>query len=371
MAALGLTVLRLLHLLSLLLVHHLLVLGLLLHLLHVRIAGRVHEAAGSLDTHTHSHIACHGSVGVGTGCLETFGNGALDKALADIRVAHHSSLVSHIDEFLRLLVIGNAGDAHRLDLNAAGFFPVLIQHLPHIFGELPGLARHMGDPDAVHGHLADGALEGLQELIQELLIDIVHFQMRRISRNHLRIEAHRIGDLDGIASVGSEEKLRIVEIVEIVYRISRTEADAADLLKIQEIHFHGNRFAAPEFEPVKGILQHIAHEISVEKRRGGTVVHGIIARFSGIINDLSAVSQDHKLIVIDMNDRTVGDHIAVSSPVGALSYDDALGKKRLLSHFTGFHNIKPLICQSSSCCVHCCSDNAHSRCLPFCFLLHI
>lgn len=114
----------------------------------------------------------------------------------------------------------------------------------------------MGDPDAVHGHLADGALEGLQELIQELLIDIVHFQMRRISRNHLRIEAHRIGDLDGIASVGSEEKLRIVEIVEIVYRISRTEADAADLLKIQEIHFHGNRLPPPNLNRLKESFAH-------------------------------------------------------------------------------------------------------------------
>ena len=49
MAALGLTVLRLLHLLSLLLVHHLLVLGLLLHLLHVRIAGRGARCNARID----------------------------------------------------------------------------------------------------------------------------------------------------------------------------------------------------------------------------------------------------------------------------------------------------------------------------------
>ena len=123
----------------------------------------------------------------------------------------------------------------------------------------------MRNTDAVYGHLADGTLKRLQKLIQELLIDIFHFQMRSISRNHLRIETDGICDLNGIASVRSEEKLGIVEIIEIVYRISRTETDASDLLKVQEIDFHGNRFSASEFKTVKRILQNISHQISVKK----------------------------------------------------------------------------------------------------------
>ena len=69
----------------------------------------------------------------------------LDKAFSYRRIRHHGTFVAHVDEFLRLFIIGNAGKSYGLDFHAPHLSPVIIQRICHIFGQLPALGGKEGE----------------------------------------------------------------------------------------------------------------------------------------------------------------------------------------------------------------------------------
>ena len=68
-----------------------------------------------------------------------------------------------------------------------------------------------------------------------------------IPRHSFCIKAERIDDTDRIGTVCAQEQLGIVELVEVVDRISRSEFDSLDLLQIDIENLLLVRSLAAEF----------------------------------------------------------------------------------------------------------------------------
>ena len=108
-----------------------------LHLSGIGLGSRGHKASAGVHPHAHSHKSGHGSVSVGTCRFHASGQRALYIAFPYGGIPQHGSLIAQINEFFGFLVIGDAGDAYRLDLHAAVQVPVIIQHMGHILSQLP------------------------------------------------------------------------------------------------------------------------------------------------------------------------------------------------------------------------------------------
>ena len=221
----------------------------------------------------------------------------------------------------------------------------------------------MRDADVVHRHLVERCRECVQELGEILLVDVVNLHAVFVLRDGFLIEQDRVGDLDGICTVRTQEKLGIVEVVKIVDRIRRAELDALDLLEIDEVRLLCIGGRAAELEALPDILQRVT-ELPVEERGRTVVVNLIIAFLCGIVHDLAALDQHHELVGVDVNDRAVADDILGAVLVGrtaALVDEDAARKDGRIAHVIRFDGVEPLVAERAAYGAHCCFDKSHSE----------
>ena len=97
-----------------------------LHLLVIGVARLAHEAHTGVHAHADTHHADRAAVRVLARGTDTLCNLSLHKALANGRVGKHGTLVPHVDEFLRLIVIGETVDTDLDQFKTAGT-PFLIK----------------------------------------------------------------------------------------------------------------------------------------------------------------------------------------------------------------------------------------------------
>ena len=147
----------------------------------------------------------------------------------------------------------------------------------------------------------------------------------------------------------TQEQFRIIETVKIVDRISCSEADSCDLLQINIVHFLRLRRSAAEAETVESILQRLP-ELTAEHGRLSEILDGIVSRLRRIIDDPSPVRQDHKLVLIHMDHRTIGKNIRTSLLFTPFAHDNTSGTHRLCVHLVRFHYLQPLILKTSFYC---------------------
>ena len=183
-----------------------------------------------------------------------------------------------------------------------------------------------------------------------------------ISWDHFRIEFQRICDLDGIGTVSPQEQLCIIEIIKIVHCITGAELNPLDLLEIDIKHLliHWGRSA--EFQSGKGLLKSLV-KFSVEHGRQRRILYGIVSRFCRIVDHLSPIRQDHELIVVNMDHRSVRYSIRCTLAASAFFCINALDKDAAFAHFSGFDSLQKLViyCRSYGSC-HCIDggfDNTH------------
>ena len=126
-----------------------------LHLLGIGLGSTCHEVAGTLHTHAHCHVRLSGTGSIRAGGLKSLCHSRLYKAFPYRGVAHHGTLIPHVDESLAFLVIADAADTHSTNIHAPCLCPVLVQNGCHILGQLHALGRQGGDADTVYRHLSD------------------------------------------------------------------------------------------------------------------------------------------------------------------------------------------------------------------------
>ena len=71
---------------------------LLLHLLGIGLGSTCHEVAGTLHTHAHCHVRLSGTGSIRAGGLKSLCHSRLYKAFPYRGVAHHGTLIPHVDE---------------------------------------------------------------------------------------------------------------------------------------------------------------------------------------------------------------------------------------------------------------------------------
>ena len=191
---------------------------------------------------------------------------------------------------------------------ASGLVPVLIQSGLHVCSQLRCTGCQEGDALALCGHLVQCCGEALQELSDVLIVDIGDIYMIPVLRNDLLIEQQRVGNLDGVVAVRSYKQLCVIEVIEVVQGTRGTELDALDLLEVDVVNNLLLRVGSAVLDTSEDILQGVA-ELSVEQRRGGRIVDGVVAFLSGIVYDLAAVDEEHELARINMDHGTVGHDI--------------------------------------------------------------
>ncbi len=274
---------------------------------------------------------------------------ALHIAFADARVAEHRTFVSLVDEGLGGLVIADAGDTDSDDLESSHLGPRLIQCVVHVSGQGACLGGHEGDPLSVRGHLVQGCLESLKELCAVLVRNVLVFDLGGVLRNDFTVEQQRVGDPDGIVSVGAEEQFRVVEGIKVLDRVRGAELDSLDLLGVDEEDLLRGRRSSAVFDTSEHFLQGVA-ELSVEQGRSRGVLHFVVALFSCIVHDLAAIHQQHELVRIDMDLGTVADDIGAALRVGAFagSYRNTAGEHGASAHVVRLKNLEPLVPETAS-----------------------
>ena len=340
---------------------------LLLHLLLVRLRSGLHEAAARLHAHSHAHEGDSGPGLVRTGGLHAAGDRPLDVALADRGVGEHRALVAHIDELAGLVVVGDRGDADRLDLHAAAEEPVVVEGVAHVLRELAHLRGDLGNADPVDAHLIDRGLERFEELRHVLLFDVVDVHADRVPGDRLLVEQDRVGDADREGAVAAQEEFGVVEGVEVVEGVRRAELDALDLLEVdvEDLLLLGG--SAPELEALPRIHERPL-EVAREDRRQAGVVDAVHAGLGREVGDPAAVGEDHRLIVVDVDDRTVRHDVvgapAVRVPAIVCAKLRALGEDDPLPHIDGLESVEILIAEIPADGGSGCLDESHDRDLP-------
>ena len=140
----------------------------------------------------------------------------------------------------------------------------------------------------------------------------------------------------------AQKQLGIVEAVEIIDRIARAEFDSLDFLQINVVNLLRHRRRAAVFQTREGFLQGIV-KLSVEHGRQRRIIYRIISRLRCVIDDPAAVRQDHKLIIVNVNHRAVGNGVRRSPAVAAAAHHHALGKYGAFPHLTRLNDLQELI----------------------------
>ena len=164
-----------------------------------------------------------------------------------------------------------------------------------------------------------------------------------LSGDYLHIELEGIGDLDGVGAVQAHEQLGLIEVVKILNGILCTELDVLDFREVEEENPLGGRGNAAVLDTAEALLDGVA-ELSVEQGRQGAVVDLIITGVSGIVHDLAAVDKNHKLFVIYVNDRTVGNEVfAALFVLASASLVDCLtgNEDVVIAHGRGLDDFQP------------------------------
>ena len=346
-----------------------------LHLLVVGIARLPHEAHAGVHAHADTHHADSAAVRILARGANALCNLPLHEALSNRRVGEHGTLVPHVDELLRLVVIGETVDTDLDQLKTAGT-PFLIElGIDLCIQSILNLRLNEGDALTLRRELVDRNLESLQELREILLRNVRELQVRRVARNDLRVELQRIRDPNRVVTVRAEKELRVVEGIKVVHRRRCAETISLDLLEVDEEHLLLAGRHAAELDTIKRIAERLT-ELSVEKRGGTRVVDGIIALFRRVVDNLSAVHQHHELVLLDDNAASVAHIIRTALRVGAFARANRLGtgKNGAFSHLVRFEELKPLIRKTAADCGDCCFDKTHITppvLLCLCFRLQI
>ena len=104
--------------------------------------------------------------------------------------------------------------------------------------------------------------------------------------------------------MSTNKQLGVIEIIKIVYGICSAEFDIFHFLHIDIKDFLSLRRNTAELNTVKRLFNRFA-ELTCKQRRHRAVVNLKVTRLTGKVNDFSAVNQDHKLTVVNVNNRTV------------------------------------------------------------------
>ncbi len=146
-----------------------------------------------------------------------------------------------------------------------------------------------------------------------------------------------------------EEEFGIIEGIEIVNGVAGAELDALDLLQIDEESLLLDAGHATVFDAGEGLLERVA-ELAVEQAGHGGIIYLIIARLGRIIHHLAAIYQQHELVVIYVDDRSIGYYAFRAFGIGAAlitrAHGDAAGEHRGLPHIICFQNLQPLVRQA-------------------------
>ena len=157
--AIGLLTVRLLAVgrltIRLLAIRRLTILLLHLHLLHIGLRRSIHEALCSAHAHADTHEGCGCAVRVGTGGLNTSGNGGLYEGFTHTRVIVNGNTVSLLEQLLGVFIIGDAGDTNILDFQTTILTPYRIKSVTHIFSQSSCLGRNTGQRLSEHGNAAE------------------------------------------------------------------------------------------------------------------------------------------------------------------------------------------------------------------------
>ena len=222
----------------------------------------------------------------------------------------------------------------------------------------------MRDTDTLGGHTVDGHRQGLEELVEILLVDLGHVHVISVTRHHLREELEGIGDLNGIGAMCAQKQLGVVEGVKVIDRGAGAELDALDLLQVDKVHLLCTAGHAAVLDTGEGLLNGCP-EGAGKEGGGGLVVHLVVTLLGGEVYHLAAVHQQHELVRVDVDDRTVGYVVLCSLFVVVslvvLAHLHALTEDGGSTHIIGLKDLLPLVGKAASDGVERCFDDSHDR----------
>ena len=131
--------------------------------------------------------------------------------------------------------------------------------------------------------------------------------------------------------MSTQEQLRVIKLIKIVNGIRSSKLDSLDLLQIDKVDLLGGRRLTAVTNTVKGLFKRLP-KLSVKQGWQGRIPDRIIPFFRRVIDHLAAIYQNHKLVGVHVDDRTVGYCILRSLRIGSPADFHTAGKNCLISH---------------------------------------
>ena len=285
-----------------------------------------------------------------------------------VGVAENGGFLQLLDGGLVLGGGGHGVDAHGDDGQTPGCTPLAGQNFVHGLGQLHGVARQGGIPDAQSGDAGERRLQSGEELGFQLAVQLVAGVVLRYVAADVLVEQHGVGNLIGIFTVAADGNVHIqTDVV-----VHNTEGDgsggavlvANQFLQVEEVHPLILGGVSAEGEAALEGFPAAFQTFQTALKNGGFAggIPGVFAGLGGELHNLALLHDHHALPLVDGDDGAVGNDVVRALGVAAAGGGTlfALGDQNVGRHAVTVEILFPLIGKDVAHRSQCCFDQTHN-----------